>query len=97
MNNVFVVIVLGVLLIACGVLTITKKWLWLQQGLCKRPVQINKYTKYMGIIDILCGLILVITEIIYFKTIIPSGITFLIFFLFISFIIFGEIKFRKKD
>jgi len=88
--------IVSVFLVVCGILTITKKWLWLQQGICKRPVHINQYTKYMGIIDILFGLIYAIAAIIYFKTAIPSGITLLILFVFISLIIFGEIKFHKK-
>ena len=92
-----IIIVLGLILIIIGILTITKKWLWLQQGFCKRPVHINKYTKYMGIIDIIIGVIYAGLGGIYFHRIIPSSLLFGTGLMFILLIIFGEIKHHKYN
>lgn len=91
------IIVFGLILIIVGILTITKKWLWLQQGLLKRPVHINKYTKYMGIIDIIIGVICIVLGVIYFFNN-QSGNLFIVpALLLIPLDIFGEIKYHKND
>lgn len=89
-------IILGVILILSGILTIVKKWMWLQQGLYKRPVRVKEYMRYMGTIDIICGLVWICAGVINYGKPINDGMVFLSLCVFFVLIIFGEIRFHEK-
>lgn len=91
-------IFMGCLFIIFGILIKTKKWLWIHQGVCKRPVDINKYTKYMGILDIVMGLFYILIGIIFYciKLKIPSWLLLIILAMNIVLIIMGENKYKTN-
>lgn len=88
---------LGLFFIICGIAIKNKKWLWIHQGLMKRPVEVDKYTYYMGIIDIITGIIFIMVGFMFYYFKISSKVMFIIFILYCAFSIYGEVKYRKKQ
>lgn len=87
---------LGLLFIVGGITIKTKKWLWIHQGFDKRPVDIDKYTKYMGNIDIVLGIIYIFVGVMFHYFKIPDIAAFIILIIYIALTIYGEIKYRIK-
>ncbi len=91
-------IVLGAILTLVGVVTVIKKWPWMNQGFGRRPVDIPRYTKYMGIVDICYGVSFLIYGLYcYLKSFESDTITFIFLITFFIFSLYGEIKFKKKN
>jgi hypothetical protein len=89
-----VLLFLGVLSIICGITIKYKKWLWLHQGLIKRPVDIEKYTNYMGILDVVSGIIFIGIGVMFHFYNISDAIIFIMLTIYVAFTIYGEIKYR---
>ncbi len=86
-------IVVGVILVLAGILTITKKWMWIQQGVVKRPVHVEKYMRYMGGVDIIFGLLGMALGILGYG----DNIRISALLVYFPIKIWGEIKYRKKE
>jgi hypothetical protein len=89
-----VLLFLGVLSIICGITIKYKKWLWIHQGLAKRPVDVNKYTNYMGILDVIAGIIFISIGLIFNRNNIPDASIFIVLIIYFAFTIYGEVKYR---
>ncbi|MBP1754978.1 MAG: hypothetical protein H6Q59_1376 [Firmicutes bacterium] len=87
-------IITGVILILGGTLSITKKWMWIQQGYFKRPVRVNEYMRYMGIVDIILGLFWITFGLINYGKHVSDGLVFLSLFIYVVLKVYGEIKYR---
>jgi hypothetical protein len=87
----------GSLSIICGITIKYKKWLWLHQGIVKRPVDVNKYTNYMGILDVITGIIFIGIGLMYNFYNISDAIIFIMLNIYIAFLIYGEVKYRIKN
>lgn len=92
-----VTIILGILWVLCGIAFKFKKWLWIHQGIIKRPVDVNRYTDYMGIVDIAAGICYIIAGIIDYFYQVPEETFFLIFIITCCFVIHGEFKYRIRS
>lgn len=92
-----VMIITGSILVVFGILSITKKWLWLQQGFCKRPVHVDSYMKYMGIIDIVIGALCLALGLIYRQSETLLILAAIITSIMLVLIIVCEVKYRKFD
>lgn len=90
-------IVLGAILVLAGILSITKKWMWIQQGVAKRPVYAEKYMRYMGTADIIFGLIGIALGIFAYGKHLKDSISFTYILVYLLFKIWGEIKYHKKQ
>jgi len=90
-------IITGVILILGGTLSITKKWMWIQQGYFKRPVRVNEYMRYMGIVDIILGLYWITFGLINNGKHVSDGLVFLSLFIYVVLKVYGEIKYRIKQ
>ncbi|HHV10112.1 MAG TPA: hypothetical protein GXX75_07530 [Clostridiales bacterium] len=90
-------ILLGTILVLAGVLTITKTWMWIQQGVLKRPVHVEKYTGYMGSVDILFGLLGIALGVLRYGKDIYDSVSFAYILAYFLIKIWGEIKYRKKQ
>ncbi len=88
--------ILGLFFIACGITIKYKRWLWIHQGLIKRPVDIIKYTNYMGIIDVIAGTIYIIVGIMFYYFEMPTILVFIILIIYCISTIYGEVKYRTK-
>jgi hypothetical protein len=86
----------GLLFVVGGITIKAKKWLWIHQGFFKRPVDVDKYTKYMGNIDIIAGIIYIFVGVMFHYFKIPDIAAFIILIIYIALIIYGEIKYRIK-
>ncbi len=90
-------VILGSLLIVVGVLSVVKKWPWLNQGFGRQPMDIPRYTKYIGIVDICFGASFLIYGLIcYLKNYESDTVTFIFLVAFLIFSFYGNIRFRKK-
>lgn len=89
-----VLLFLGVLSIICGITIKYKKWLWIHQGLVKRPVDVEKYTNYMGVLDVIAGIIFISIGLIFNHNNIPDASIFIVLIIYFAFTVYGEIKYR---
>lgn len=90
-------IVLGTIIVLLGILSIIKKWMWIQQGIIKRPVHVKKYMRYMGSVDIMFGLCWIAIGIIYYGSHIQDGIVLTSVLIYLLLKIGGEFKYHKKQ
>ena len=90
-------IVLGAIFVVSGILSITKKWMWIQQGFAKRPVHVEKYMRYMGRVDIIFGLFGIALGIFLYGKNINDSISFAYIMIYFPPKIWGELKYRTKQ
>lgn len=90
-------IIAGTILILGGVLSITEKWMWLQQGYVKRPVRVNEYMRYMGMVDIIGGLFWLSVGVVKYGQHINNGLVILSGLLLVVLKIYGEFRYRVKQ
>ena len=90
-------IILGVILILGGILSIVKKWMWLQQGLVRRPVRVKEYMRYMGAVDIVCGIISIVYGMINYGRHIKDGAVLIFLLAVFLFKLYGELRYHEKQ
>ncbi len=87
---------LGLFWIMCGIGIKVKKYLWIHQGLYKRPVDVDKYTNYMGIVDMIAGICCIILGFLFCFITISDKVIFILSIIYCTLIIYGEAKYRIK-
>lgn len=89
-------IILGVILIPAGILSIVKKWMWIQQGVIKRPVRVKEYMSYMGTVDIICGLFWLAFGLINYTRHIKDGTVLISLLVYLLFKLYGEFRYHER-
>lgn len=87
---------IGIIFILTGINVRKKKWLWFHQGFVKRPVDIEKYTKYMGTLDVIAGIIFFMLTFLSFYYVITKNIAILFLLIYCVFCLYGEFKYKAK-
>ena len=90
-------LVIGLYWIIVGIVVKRKKWLWIHQGIYKKPVDVEGYSNYMGFIDIVAGISCVMLGAISFYVNIPYIVAFIILITYSVLTLYGENKYKKPS
>lgn len=92
-----ILLILGLYLILSGIAIKNKKWLWIHQGLIKRPVDTERYCKYMGLADAAFGSIYLLLHILSSYLYISEIIIAIVFVCYVIILVYGERKYKVEE
>lgn len=93
---VYVLSVLGVFIITCGVVIKKKKWLWIHLGIRKKELAVELFTKHICTVDIIFGILFVLTGVFYKYISMPSLVIIAICIIYTAVNFYVENKYTIK-
>ncbi len=92
------IVILGCIYILLGVTSIVKKSLWIHQGVIPRPVDKDTYSRFLGLVDIVTGILFAANGFFY-HALLPYSLLFAFVLLtaYIGLCVYAECKFKAKE
>ena len=93
-----VIVILGCIYILLGLSSLITKSLWIHQGVLPRPVDKKNYSRFLGIVDVVTGVLFGANGLFY-DSLLPFSLVFAIVLLvvYVGLSIYAERKFKAKD